>query len=92
MPNGVKIVALLPNPKGRDAGNEQVTVFNSTRRAVDLQGWKLVDKAGNVFLLSDSIVNGKQLAVTLTYRADEYPTIGHFKLQSKLGTGAFGTV
>ena len=29
---------------------------------------------------------------TLTYRADEYPTIGHFKLQSKLGTGAFGTV
>ena len=29
---------------------------------------------------------------TLAYRADEYPTIGHFKLQSKLGTGAFGTV
>jgi serine/threonine protein kinase len=29
---------------------------------------------------------------TLTYRADENPAIGHFELQSKLGTGAFGTV
>jgi serine/threonine protein kinase len=29
---------------------------------------------------------------TLTYRAGETPTIGHFELQSKLGTGAFGTV
>jgi serine/threonine protein kinase len=29
---------------------------------------------------------------TLTYRPNENPTIGHFELQSKLGTGAFGTV
>jgi serine/threonine protein kinase/formylglycine-generating enzyme required for sulfatase activity len=29
---------------------------------------------------------------TLTYRADENSTIGHFELQSKLGTGAFGTI
>jgi serine/threonine protein kinase len=29
---------------------------------------------------------------TLTYREDENPMIGHFELQSKLGTGSFGTV
>ena len=29
---------------------------------------------------------------TLTYRPDDNPTIGHFELQSKLGTGAFGAV
>ena len=29
---------------------------------------------------------------TITYHADEHPTIAHFDLQSQLGTGAFGTV
>jgi WD40 repeat protein len=29
---------------------------------------------------------------TLTYRENEYRTIGHFELRQKLGTGAFGTV
>ncbi|MBT6154015.1 MAG: hypothetical protein HOH82_04910 [Planctomycetaceae bacterium] len=29
---------------------------------------------------------------TLTYREDEHPTIGHFELQDKLGTGSFGAV
>jgi hypothetical protein len=47
VPNGVKIVALLPNPQGTDAGNEQVTIANSTNKSVTLQDWKLIDKAGN---------------------------------------------
>ncbi len=37
MPNGVVIVALLPNPKGQDAGNEQVTIANSTSSPFELR-------------------------------------------------------
>jgi len=66
MPNGVSIVALLPNPNGTDAGHEQVTIANATQAAVDLQGWKLIDKAGNVFLLSGTAEPGKSLVVTMT--------------------------
>ena len=38
VPNGVEIVALLPNPNGTDEGNEQVTISNTTDQDVDLVG------------------------------------------------------
>jgi endonuclease YncB( thermonuclease family) len=66
MANGVVIVAVLPNPEGPDAGNEQVTIGNSMKAPVDLDGWKLIDKAGNVFLLENSVQPGKTLVVTMT--------------------------
>ena len=66
VPNGVTVVALLPNPNGTDAGREQVTIGNSTGEAVNLEGWKLVDKAGNVYLLSGRVEAGKSLVVTMT--------------------------
>ena len=49
--NGISIAALLPNPKGQDAGHEQVTIANTTKEPIDLNRWRLVDKASNVFLL-----------------------------------------
>jgi len=55
VPNGVTIVSLLPNPTGEDAGYEQITLGNSTSVVVNLSNWKLMDKAGNVFLLSGEI-------------------------------------
>ncbi len=64
--NGVEIVALLPNPAGEDAGNEQVTIENSGNVAVDLSKWKLIDKAGNAFLLSGRIGARKSAVVTMT--------------------------
>jgi endonuclease YncB( thermonuclease family) len=64
--NGVSIAALLPNPKGKDAGNEQVTVGNSTNKPVDLRGWKLIDKAGNVYSLTGSVEPRMPLVVTMT--------------------------
>ncbi|MEO2014839.1 MAG: thermonuclease family protein [Fuerstiella sp.] len=66
VPNGVKIVALLPNPQGTDAGNEQVSIVNSTNKSVTLRGWKLIDKAGNVYLLAGTVESGKPLTVTMT--------------------------
>ncbi len=38
VPNGVEIVALLPNPKGEDRGNEQVVIAKRTKAAVALDG------------------------------------------------------
>ena len=66
VPNGVAIVALLPNPNGTDAGHEQITIGNSTGEIVKLDGWKLIDKAGNVYLLSGRVEAGKSLVVTMT--------------------------
>lgn len=39
-----RIVALLPDPKGKSEGNEAVEIANSTAQAVDLAGWKLRDQ------------------------------------------------
>lgn len=44
VPNGVEIAVLLPNPKGKDEGNEQVVIRNTTAATVDLAG---VDAAGS---------------------------------------------
>ncbi len=66
VPSGVAIVALLPNPEGEDAGNEQVTIGNSTGKQVDLSGWRLLDLAGHGFLLSGRVEPGQELVVTMT--------------------------
>jgi len=65
VPNGVSIVALLPNPINEDAGKEWVTIGNSTKQALDLNGWKLVDKAGHVFMLSGKIMPGTTFIVAM---------------------------
>ncbi len=66
VPNGIEIVALLPNPKGVDAGNEQVTIANSTNEPLNLRGWKLVDRADNEFALRGMVAAKKSLVVTMT--------------------------
>lgn len=59
-PTGIRIVSMLPNPEGQDAGKEEVTIGNFTASVVNLPGFKLVDKAGNEFGLSGTIpANGK---------------------------------
>lgn len=65
VPNGIEIIALLPNPEGRDVGHEQVTIVNSTKSMVYLEGWKLVDKAGNVFVLSGTVSPGGNTVITM---------------------------
>ena len=66
VPNGVEIAALLPNPTGKDEGNEQVVIRNATDTAVDLAGWTLRDRAGNVFALSGTVPARGKLTVTMT--------------------------
>jgi len=64
------------NPNGTDTRHEQVTIGNSTGEAVDLEGWKLIDKAGNVYLLSGRVEAGKSLVVTMTAMLSPSPHLG----------------
>jgi hypothetical protein len=58
-------VALLPNPRGKDAGNEQVTLVNTSKEAVALGGWFLQDKANNVYGLAGTVAANGQLVITM---------------------------
>jgi len=64
--NGVEIMGLLPDPAGRDEGNEAVEIGNSTDRPVDLAGWKLVDKAGNQYRLAGTVAAKGRLRIVMT--------------------------
>ena len=67
----IRILSLLPNPKGKDAGNEQVTLVNTSKKAVSLRGWSLRDKAKNVYGLSGSIAaNGRRV---ITMKSNSMP-------------------
>ena len=61
----VRITSLLPNPKGRDEGNEQVTLVNTTKKAVALRGWSLRDKQKNTYPLSGTIKPNGRLVITM---------------------------
>ena len=61
----LRILTLLPNPKGKDAGKEQVTLLNTSKKAVSLRGWLLRDKAKNVYGLAGSIAANSRRIVTM---------------------------
>jgi endonuclease YncB( thermonuclease family) len=65
-PNGVEIIALLPNPAGPDRGHEEVTLANSTAEEINLVGWKLRDRAGNQFSLSGTIPAMSKRVIQMT--------------------------
>ena len=61
----VRIASLLPNPKGKDEGNEQITLVNTTGKVVALRGWSLRDKQKNTYPLSGSIKPKGRLVITM---------------------------
>lgn len=44
--SGLSIVAALVNPKGKEAGNESVSLLNYSDKTIDLNNWLLVNKSG----------------------------------------------
>ena len=66
VPNGIEIVALLPDPEGRDEGHEEVTIVNRSAYSVFLHRWKLLDRSGSSFALVGRIPQGEKLVVTMT--------------------------
>lgn len=63
---GLVIAAALPNPEGTDANNEQVRLHNGTDADIDLDGWRLVDRAENEFDLAGTIGAGAEIEVLLS--------------------------
>lgn len=61
----VRIMALMPDPGGRDEGNETVTVSNSSTAAVSLDGWRVADSEGE-FALSGEVAAGEARAFRLS--------------------------
>jgi endonuclease/exonuclease/phosphatase family metal-dependent hydrolase len=59
-PAGVRIVALLPNPEGRDEGREWVALRNTASQTVSLDGWKLRDRSGPEFVLRGDLAAGER--------------------------------
>lgn len=61
----IRITALLPDPPGADGGNEWVELTNTGRAAVNLDGWKMKDKANNEVLLTGNIAAGAKRKIQL---------------------------
>jgi exonuclease III len=59
----VVIVSLLPDPVGEDHGNEWVELRNDTGESVNLDGWHLRDRAGNILPLSGEIAPGEEKTI-----------------------------
>ncbi len=55
----VRIVGLMPNPKGVDEGHEWVELKNLTSADVDVTGWTLMDRARNRLRLSGTLAAGE---------------------------------
>jgi hypothetical protein len=61
----IRIIALLPNPRGDDPGHETLTLKNFGDQDVVLAGWILVDRAGNEFDLDGTLGANQELTITL---------------------------
>ncbi|MFN6569584.1 DUF2278 family protein [Dendronalium sp. ChiSLP03b] len=62
---GVLIREALVNPVGSERGNEWITLFNNTDRAIDLSGWTIQDGLKRAEPLQGSIPSHAHLKVTL---------------------------
>lgn len=76
----VVIVAALVNPKGNEAGNEKIILVNTTDEAISLDGWKLVDRTRDEFVIG-------QVTIQATGSIEiKIPADSHFTLSNKGGT------
>ena len=58
VPGQVRIVGALLNPFGGDEGRETVTLMNTRDTAVDLAGWRLIDKNNHHYEMNDLTLPG----------------------------------
>ena len=61
----ISILAVLPNPVGPDADNENVTLANGGASDVSIAGWQLIDRSGNVFDLAGVVPASATLSITV---------------------------
>lgn len=54
--NSIVIIAALVNPKGEEKGKEKLILLNTTDIDVSLDGWKLVDRTNQAFIIKNIII------------------------------------
>jgi hypothetical protein len=64
----VFIMAIMPNPKGKDEGNETVILGNSGNGDASVEGWKLTDDDGGAFKVSGSVPANEAITIRLDKR------------------------
>lgn len=60
----VLIMAALPDPVGADRGHEQITLLNTTGKAIDLTGWSLHDHGRGAHSLTGTLSGGAVTQIT----------------------------
>jgi hypothetical protein len=53
--NEVRILELVPNPSGLDAGKEKFVIGNGTSLTVSIEGWTIQDDDGGSFVLEGEL-------------------------------------
>ena len=64
--NEVRILELIPNPSGRDAGKEQFIIGNGTSLTVSIEGWTLRDDDGGRFVLKGQLDPNSSRTIVIT--------------------------
>jgi uncharacterized protein YukJ len=62
----IYIERALINPAGDDVGKETVVLGNATTEAVDISGWRIIDKNNNFETLQGTLAPGESLRILLT--------------------------
>jgi hypothetical protein len=65
IPSGVRIVSLLANPTGDDDKKEEITIGNFTSSNLNLSGFKLRDKAKQLYKLSGTVPAHTKLTIIM---------------------------
>ena len=59
------LLALVPNPRGTDDGQESITLANRSRESLSLDDWSVSDDDGGHFKLSGKIDAGQTRTIVL---------------------------
>lgn len=63
---GIYIISALVNPKGKESGNETVSLLNATAETINLKGWILTDGKRKKMTLNFSLKAGAIKTVKMT--------------------------
>lgn len=67
----VKIIELSPNPKGKDADTEFITIRNNSKKKINLNGWSIATGSKKLYnhpIMQDLFIRpGKEIKLTRAY-------------------------
>ena len=61
----IRVASLMPNPSGRDAGNEFIELENVTSDTIVVDDWSLIDRAQHTVVLEGALEPGERVKIVL---------------------------